>query len=292
MLCFVRTVRRSQTRALCAQRMEMCSVSPSACLDKCGVDFGAKTRAFTGPGSLVVSRREPVSEMLGEMVESCAVGLPRMFGPFAMHVSYAWSYCVVIHGVTSRVLSLQPPAPPPAAAAAASSSVSCNSAAPAVASLLGIAPLCICKVLLVLTLFIILFLFWRMCTPHLICNCSSADTVSSRLASATPVSPLYRCKTLLMLSSYTILYCSRSSTLIPSAGVVLPFASGFTSLASRCSTVARTVLIMTFCTILQFRRCCMGRCPPIRSCINASTVTASMIANFARRTSFLVFVLL
>jgi len=44
MLRFVLAVRRSQTRALCAQRMEMCSVSPSACLDKYSVDFGVKRR--------------------------------------------------------------------------------------------------------------------------------------------------------------------------------------------------------------------------------------------------------
>ena len=45
MLYFVRAIRRSETRALCAQRMEMYSVSPSACLDSCSVDFGAKGRA-------------------------------------------------------------------------------------------------------------------------------------------------------------------------------------------------------------------------------------------------------
>jgi len=44
MLSFVRVVRRSQTRASCAGRMEMCSVSPSACLDSCSPDFGAKRR--------------------------------------------------------------------------------------------------------------------------------------------------------------------------------------------------------------------------------------------------------
>jgi len=45
MLCFVRAVPRSQTGALCAARMEMCSVSPSAFLDSCSVDLGAKRRA-------------------------------------------------------------------------------------------------------------------------------------------------------------------------------------------------------------------------------------------------------
>ena len=45
MMYFVRAVRRSETRALCAQRMEMCNVSPSACLDLCSVDFRAKRRA-------------------------------------------------------------------------------------------------------------------------------------------------------------------------------------------------------------------------------------------------------
>ena len=40
--------------ALCAQRIEMCSVSPSACLDKCSVDFGAKRRVCLAlkPGCL------------------------------------------------------------------------------------------------------------------------------------------------------------------------------------------------------------------------------------------------
>jgi len=71
MLCLVRAVRRSQTGASCAARMEMSSVSPSACLDSCSIDFGAKRRACHLPWSLVVSRREPVPETLGEMVESC-----------------------------------------------------------------------------------------------------------------------------------------------------------------------------------------------------------------------------
>jgi len=42
----------------------------------------------------VVSRRESVREMLGEMVESCA---PSDVRSVAMHVSDAWSYCVAIH---------------------------------------------------------------------------------------------------------------------------------------------------------------------------------------------------
>ena len=50
----------------------MCSVSPSACLDSCSVDFGAKIRACRLALKPVVSRREPVPEILGVMVESCA----------------------------------------------------------------------------------------------------------------------------------------------------------------------------------------------------------------------------
>jgi len=42
---FVRAVRRSQTGASCAARMEMYSVSLSVCLDSCSVGFGAKRRA-------------------------------------------------------------------------------------------------------------------------------------------------------------------------------------------------------------------------------------------------------
>ena len=50
----------------------MCSGSPSACLDSCSVDFGAKIRACRlalKPGCLAQGAS---AEILGVMVESCA----------------------------------------------------------------------------------------------------------------------------------------------------------------------------------------------------------------------------
>ena len=58
---------------------------------------------------------------------------------------------------------------------------------------------------------------------------------------------------------------------------------GFASIALPCS--CKTVLILTFCSVLQFHRCCMGWRPPIRVCITASAVAAGLIPYFARYTS-------
>ena len=87
MLFFVQAVWRSQTGASCTVRMEMCSVSPSACLDSYSVGFGVKRRAChlaLKPDCLAqgVSAWDTGRDkyVLG------AVRLPRMFCPFTMHV--------------------------------------------------------------------------------------------------------------------------------------------------------------------------------------------------------------
>ena len=89
MLCFVRAVRCSQTGAECTARMEMCSGSPSACLDSCNVDFGSKRRdcrLAMKPGCLAQGASAWDTGSDGWVLRT--VGLPRMFSPFAMHVSY------------------------------------------------------------------------------------------------------------------------------------------------------------------------------------------------------------
>jgi len=89
---------RSQTGVLCATRMEMCSVSPSACVVSWNVGFGVKRRAChlaLKPGCL--AQGVSVRDTGRDGWDLRAIGWVRMFSPFTCT---CWSRTVRILEIT------------------------------------------------------------------------------------------------------------------------------------------------------------------------------------------------
>jgi len=87
MLCFFWAVQRSQTGASCAARMEMYSVSPSACLGSYSVGLCSEEKGLSlalKPGCIRQGASARDTGRDGGVLR--AVGLPRMFSLFDMHV--------------------------------------------------------------------------------------------------------------------------------------------------------------------------------------------------------------